>query len=86
MTCATPEPLTPTVPSGAPSAVNATVPAVTGLPEALTVAVKVTGLPVVDGDPEVVTAVVVATAATSVVITRLHPPAIEPTSRWRRRR
>ena len=68
---ATPEPLSAT---GAPSAVvpslNCTDPTETGLPAAVTVAVKVTGAPVVE----------VATAATSVEMIRLQPPAIVPTA------
>jgi len=36
-------------PSGEPSSVKLTVPSVTGMPSALTVAVKVTGCPIVDG-------------------------------------
>ena len=60
--------------------VKVTVPAVTGLPPLVTVAVNVTLAPVVDGFSDEVTAVEVATAASSVVIVRLQPPLIDPMS------
>ena len=56
----------------APS-VNVTVPVVTGLPPEVTVAVKVTFEPVVDGFGLPATVVVVA-APTAVVISRDQPP------------
>ncbi len=59
---------------------NVTVPSVTGLPLLVTVAVKVTLVPVVDGFGADVTAVAVATAASAVVIVRLQPPLIDPMS------
>ena len=59
---------------------NCTVPVVTGLPFEVTVAVNVTGVPVIDGLTELLTVVVVAAAPTAVVRVRVHPPAIEPTS------
>ncbi len=60
----------------APS-LNVTVPAVTGLPPLVTVAVNVTVWPNVDGLGDEVSAVVVAAA---VAMLRHHPPPIEPVS------
>ena len=57
-----------------------TVPVVTGAPPLVTVAVKVTEVPVVDGFGEELTTVVVDAATSEVVIVTLHPPAIDPVS------
>ena len=60
--------------------VNVTVPVVTGSPPLVTVAVKVTEVPVVDGFGDELTTVVVGSATSDVVIVTLHPPVIDPES------
>ena len=78
---ARPDPFSGTgAPRLTPSLANCTVPAVTGDAPALTVAVKVTGSPVVDVVSELVTVVLVALAAASVVRVTLQPPVMTPTS------
>ncbi len=67
-------------PMSSPSALNCTVPEVTAEPPDRTLAAKVTSSPVVEVASEEVTLVVVDAAAVSVVMVRLHPPAIEPRS------
>ena len=73
-----PEPLRVTLDASAVApSLNVTVPAVTGLPPLVTVAVNVTVWPNVDGLGDEVSAVVVAAA---VAMLRHHPPPIVPVS------